>query len=138
MIKKDWCERLVTFLSKNQDTPFEWGKFDCCLFVADAIIEMTGVDIAADFRGKYQSEKGSLRALVKYGKGDVKSTFTHLLGQFKPRLKAGRGDVALIATPTGDAVGIVFNGAVWVATPDGLTTVPLREALGCWSVTCHQ
>lgn len=136
--KKDWFERLVAFLAKHQNTSFEWGAFDCCLFVADAIVEMTDIDIATPFRGKYKTEKGAIRALMKYGDGDVKSTFTQLLGPFKPRLNAGRGDVALVSTSTGNAVGIVFNNVVWVASPDGLITIPLRAALGCWSVPCHQ
>jgi len=138
MRKKDWCERLVTFLTAHLNTPFEWGKFDCCLFVADALLEITDIDIAKPFRGKYTTEKGAMRALIKYGNGTVKDTFSEILGTFKPRLNACRGDVALIDTPTGHAVGIVFNGEVWVASPDGLITVSLKEALGCWSVPCHQ
>jgi hypothetical protein len=37
-----------------------WGANDCALFAADAIEAMTGVDIAADFRGKYHDEASAL------------------------------------------------------------------------------
>ena len=72
----DWHVRLDTFIRENLLTPFEWGKFDCCLFVADAVEAMTGTDFAAPFRGRYTTATGSARALKKYGSGDVKSTLS--------------------------------------------------------------
>ena len=59
MRKKDWSEKLVNYLLDNLDTPFEWGTFDCCLFAANAVREMTGKDFAAPFRDKYTTEKGA-------------------------------------------------------------------------------
>jgi len=61
MRKKDWSEKLVSYLLDNLDAPFEWGTFDCCLFAANAVREMTGKDFAAPFRDKYTTEKAQLR-----------------------------------------------------------------------------
>jgi len=119
------------------DTPFQWGTFDCCLFAANAVREMTGKDFAAPFRDKYTTEKGAAKALIKYGQGDIKSTLNAIFGPLKPRLKAGRGDLVLVETDTGDALGVVASGKIWVATFDGLATIPLERALGCWSVPCQ-
>ncbi|WP_278385096.1 DUF6950 family protein [Alteromonas mediterranea] len=137
MRKKDWSEKLVSYLLDNLDTPFEWGTFDCCLFAANAVREMTGKDFAAPFRDKYTTEKGAAKALIKYGQGDIKSTLNAIFGPLKPRLKAGRGDLVLVETDTGDALGVVASGKIWVATFDGLATIPLERALGCWSVPCQ-
>ncbi|HAD90956.1 MAG TPA: hypothetical protein DCG36_12410 [Alteromonas macleodii] len=137
MRKKDWSEKLVNYLLDNLDTPFEWGTFDCCLFAANAVREMTGKDFAAPFRDKYTTEKGAAKALIKYGQGDIKSTLNAIFGPLKPRLKAGRGDLVLVETDTGDALGVVASGKIWVATFDGLATIPLERALGCWSVPCQ-
>lgn len=138
MRHKDWPEKLVAYLHHNLDTPFEWGTFDCCLFAADAVHAMTGIDFAAAFRGKYHTEKGAVRALIKYGNGDIKHTLNAIFGPLKPRLNAGRGDLVLVGTDTGDALGVVASGKIWVATLDGLATMPLSHAQGCWSVPCHQ
>ena len=137
MRKKDWSEKLVSYLLDNLDTPFQWGTFDCCLFAANAVREMTGKDFAAPFRDKYTTEKGAAKALIKYGQGDIKSTVNAIFGPLKPRLKAGRGDLVLVETDTGDALGVVASGKIWVATFDGLATIPLERALGCWSVPCQ-
>ena len=138
MRNKDWPEKLVTYLQENLDTPFKWGTFDCCLFAANAVHAMTGKDFAEPFRGKYTTEKGAAKALIKYGNGDIKSTLNAIFGPLKPRLNAGRDDLVLVETDTGDALGVVASGKIWVATLNGLATMPLNRALGCWSVPCHQ
>lgn len=60
---------LHAFLLQRADAPFAWGKNDCCLFPADAILAFTGVDIARDFRGKYRSAAGAMRAITKVAGG---------------------------------------------------------------------
>lgn len=49
------------------NTQMEWGKTDCCLTVADYILATTGVDHAADFRGKYSTPYQAYRLLIKAG-----------------------------------------------------------------------
>ena len=34
---RDWPERLDALLRSRAAVPFEWGRNDCCTFVADAI-----------------------------------------------------------------------------------------------------
>jgi len=46
----DWPERLLAALAAARDRPFRWGEHDCCLFAADLIEAVTGVDPAAAFR----------------------------------------------------------------------------------------
>src|SRR5579875_1052465 len=60
-----WVTReLDAYLRDTASKPFAWGSNDCCLFAANAIEAMTGVDIADDFRGKYTDEASAF-ALIK-------------------------------------------------------------------------
>lgn len=138
MRKPNWATLLNNYITDNRNTPFEWGKFDCCLFVAGAIEAMTGQDFGAPFKGEYSTAKGSLKALKKHGGGDLRGTFTQLFGDFKPRLHAKRGDVGLIDTEMGEAVGIMWGGSVWVVTEEGLTSLPQYKIKGCWEIPCQQ
>ncbi len=138
MRHNDWPSRLNQYIKQHLNTPFKWGEFDCCLFPADAILAMTGVDYAAEFRGHYSTALGAKRALVKYGQGDIQQTITAKFGPMQPRLLAGRGDLVLIDTPFGTALGIVWAGKIWAPEESGLVTLPMRSALGCWEVPCHQ
>lgn len=138
MKHKDWAQRLNDYLKANINTPFEWGEFDCCLHVANAVEAMTGNDFAKDFRGRYSTALGAQRALKKYGKGNIHDTLEDIFGYALTRLLAGRGSIVLVDTPEGDALGIVWAGKIWVAMPQGLGTMPLRKAKCCWEVPCHQ
>lgn len=85
-----------------------WGTHDCALFPADGVLAMTGVDPAEAFRGHYTTPAGSLRALKRYGAGDLLSTFAQALravtGQPWP------GDPCIITGDYGP------TGAIWLAT----------------------
>ena len=90
--RADWEHRLFQFIQARAATPFEWGKHDCWLFAADAVMAMTEVDIAASYRGKYHTASGA----KKYG---PVSRLPDKAGLKKIDNKrfARRGDVVLIA-----------------------------------------
>jgi len=52
---------------------------DCALVAADAVLAMTGEDIATPFRGKYSSVAEPARALKCSSVADLKATFDTLL-----------------------------------------------------------
>lgn len=133
MRQGDWGTALAEYLEWCKDKPFVWGKHDCCLFAANAVVAMGGQDYAAEFRGKYTTAIGSARALKKYGQGDIASTLTAKLGQPCARLQARRGDFALLENDGNPALGIVFNG-VWYVGLNGLIKLPLNAASTFWSV----
>ena len=54
-----WQGALDRFLTAHRETRFQYGVWDCCLFACDAIEVMTGVDVAAQFRGRYHSRTTS-------------------------------------------------------------------------------
>ena len=96
----DWPVRLEAFLLANQMRGFEWGQWDCCLFVADAINAMTGLDPALRLRGSYTTYRGALTACLSIcGKRSVEDCAVRLLidaeGRPIPPLQARRGDAVL-------------------------------------------
>lgn len=117
-----WADKLTDFILSRKHTSFEWGKHDCCLFAADAGKVITGVDYAAAYRGRYNTELGAARALKRYGKGTLIDTLNHELGAPAPRLHARRGDVVLVTVDGRDTAGVLFGDAV-VPGEYGLVTV---------------
>jgi hypothetical protein len=128
-----WRGRLTAYLAASAGWPFEWGRHDCALFAADCIQAMTGDDPAADFRGRYRSFKGGLKVLRKAGHADHVALATALLDEVAPAF-AQAGDLAMIATPDGAAMGIVQGHRVYVLRPEGLATVDLLQAARAWRV----
>lgn len=128
---EDWPTRLADAIAGRQDMPFAEGKHDCCLAAADVIEAMTGVDLMADFRGRYRSAAGAHRLLVSEGKGTLLKTLISLVpahgGKKIPKAFASKGDLVMTKKAVhdecmGQACGIcvgqaraVFPGEVgWV------------------------
>ncbi|MGA2650427.1 MAG: hypothetical protein ABSF28_07880 [Terracidiphilus sp.] len=118
-----WATRsLHLFLRANARTPFKWGTFDCALFAADGIKAMTGVDIAADFRGKYSTEEEAF-ALIKHITGGTTvedaaayCAAKHGLKEWKSPLFAQRGDLCVLEDSGRLITGLVhLNGRHIVA-----------------------
>lgn len=112
----DWEHRLHAFLESEKAKPFAWGTHDCCIFAANWIQALTGVDIAEDFRGKYSDEASCNALLAKLGYADVDAMITAQLTvkwQFPvvhPNF-AHRGDLIQVEQPTGSALCVVgLNG----------------------------
>lgn len=130
----DWEQRLIEYLTPLMEAAeFRWGQLDCALFVADAVLDMTGEDIAAPFRGRYSTAVGSARALKRYGSGDLKSTFDTLLPA-RPIGYARRGDVVM----SDGAVGICMGAfALFIGERDGFDALyrcDRSEWSHAWSV----
>lgn len=130
------------FLRDEAKQPFQWGVRDCCLFPADAIKAITGVDIASDFRGKYTDETSAF-ALIKSVTGgttvaDAAAYCATKYGMTENThpLMAKRGDLVVIQNGSNLIAGVVhLNGREVVTTgPDGLVVLPITKVVRSWSV----
>jgi hypothetical protein len=124
-----WEDALSNYIAAKRHEPFEYGVNDCCLFAAGAVIEVTGEDPMPEFRGKYDSLKGSLKVIKEIGAGTLEAT---LDGKF-PEIGIGyaqRGDLAFFD----GSVGVVMGGFAYFASDDGLERVPRAMWDKCWSV----
>ena len=70
--------RLPEILERYRNAPFEWGECDCCLFAADVVRDLTGVDYAAEFRGRYSTKIGAARLIKPHG--DLEGFVSSVLG----------------------------------------------------------
>lgn len=114
----DWSIRLRAWLSSIHGRPIRPGHHDCCLFGAGAIFAQTGVDLAEGWRGRYSTFAGGRRVLRRAGYADhVDLIARHL--QEAHVSTALEGDIAILPTEDGDAVGLVQGAAVYVLTPSG-------------------
>ena len=124
-----WEDALVNYVALKRHEPFEYGVNDCCMFAAGAVLEMTGEDPMSEFRGEYDSLKGSLKVIKEIGAGTLELT---LDGKF-PEVSIGyaqRGDLAFFD----GSVGVVIGDFAYFASDDGLERVPRDLWDKCWSV----
>jgi hypothetical protein len=130
MRHENWPSRLSDFIGAASGRPFSWGSSDCCLFAADWVQEATGIDPAAEYRGRYRTEAGAARLLNRLG-GSVEAAVDKALGMpLTSPLLAQRGDIALVD----GALGIVIGGEVALMSEAGLVLHPLAMAARAWRI----
>lgn len=128
-----WEADLSAYIASVRDLPLTWGSHDCGLFFAGAVLAMTGFDPGEPFRGKYTTELGAAKTLMKFGAGDLEKT---LDGLFEP-IPAGfaqRGD----GVWNGESVGVSMGAyALFVGQEgerQGLVRVSRAEWVKAWRV----
>ena len=65
--KEDWIDIFFEFVRENKDKPFEWGKWDCCIFANSCIKAMTGQNLIPSTL-KWKNEETAMKAIKDYGK----------------------------------------------------------------------
>jgi len=136
-----WEGKLPAYLKRAASTPFAWGSHDCALFAAGWVIEMTGIDFAAPYRG-YKTARGAAGKLKRLAGGELAAAARQALGAPLPSpLLARRGDIAAVTVVTEDAgpetvLGVVDDSGMWVAVLSqvGLERLPLETATRAWAV----
>lgn len=127
MRRSDWRARLNAYIVSHRATPFGYGTHDCALFAAGAVEAMTGEDMAAAFRGAYDSAEGGLVAMQAAG---FESPIALAASRFEriPASLAAVGDIAVVDTENGPAIGVVQGAQIAMVGPSGLMLVPLTSA----------
>lgn len=123
--------KLTAYLAEVARTPFAEGQHDCALFAAGAVKAMTGRDLAAEWRGRYTTTRGGIRILRKAGYENHIALAASLFRRTEaPRI----GDLAVVRTEEGPALGIVQGTHVYVTGPQGLSLVPASAAIKFFEV----
>lgn len=123
----DWRSRLRAYVEVNARRPYRPGTMDCAMFMASGVEAMTGVDPAAEWRGKYRSLKRAREMLAEAGVADMVDIVAQQFEEVPP-IFARAGDVAVVDGNGGDAFGLVQGALIYVLRPDGLGLVPLTDA----------
>lgn len=125
--RTDWLSRLNAYIAEAQGRHFEYSRHDCAIFAAEWIAQATGDDLAAPFRGKYSTLAEGMLAVRRAG---YTGPFDLLRAHFTtiPISQAQVGDLAMLDTPNGPAIGIVQGPRIYFVSDKGLQTVGLLDA----------
>ena len=137
--KGNWQALLHEFLLSHRFEPFEYGRWDCCLFVGRAVEVMTGVDPAAALRGAYSTRAQAGRFMRTRGVRSVEAAVAAVAVEFgmveTDILHAQRGDLALVRNGRRDvSLGLVSltGREVLLAAANGIWAGPLTLAVRAW------
>lgn len=132
MIRRStWEADLSSYILATRYQPFIWGTLDCALRAAGAVEAMTGVDPAAEYRGKYSTAAGAERALRRIGAGTLEASWDAKFDVVEPGF-VRRGDIVW----DGEAVGICVGAEalLFVEEHGGEIRVPRRDWLKGWRI----
>ncbi|PCJ99981.1 MAG: hypothetical protein COA45_03980 [Zetaproteobacteria bacterium] len=124
---------LDEFITQAAQRPFEWGKFDCALFVSDWCVKCAGFDPALNYRGKYKTEIGAKRQLLKKDKSMSNACDDHMLRvgvNF-----AQKGDICAALLDGSMTMGIIASrGGIWFKTENsGVDLLHIKPSI-VWRV----
>ncbi len=133
--KPDWEARLAAYLEPLRLRPFAWGSHDCTTFTAGAVLAMTDVDPMPEFRGRYSTAIGSVRALRQIGAGTLEGTLDSKFEAVSPSL-AQRGDIVMSDGLLGLCWGRFLIAVGSEGERDGLIRIerPLWSGPRAWRV----
>lgn len=141
---EDWPSRLANFIDRRRVLRFRWGKNDCALFASDGVLEMTGVDLASEFRGKYSDREGAYAAMEEFAGGGVVEVAEQIAAQYQIRevskMFACRGDVMLGKLLVPDtleisaALGLSIGEHSAFMSPTGMVTIPTIMCERAWKI----
>ncbi len=129
----DWKVHLVQYLGDISRAPFEPGVNDCALFAAGAVAAMTGLDLAADWRGKYQTLEEGLALLAAAGFADHTALAAAHFAEIDPVFGAA-GDIAVVDGAGGASLGVFQGAGIYVLTPTQLGVLPMSFAIRAFRV----
>lgn len=130
---------LREFLVRAEGRRIVYGKWDCCLWLADWGRVLTGVDAAAHLRGRYRTALGAERVLRREGGlVEVVGRGAALVGM-KPLQTPQEGAVGVVVAQTkagvNREVGAIFNGRRWVVlAPAGILALSC-DPVAMWGLS---
>ncbi len=133
----NWRARFDAECDRIRLTPFAWGSHDCGPGLAgNMTLAITGIDVAAEYRGRYTTMTGGLRLLRKSGFETLGDLVASILPEHAHPSMARVGDVVAIPSDSafGHALGVVNGERVFVLTERGIGTVDRSEAVRAFKV----
>ncbi len=131
----DWPEMLDYYIRSNAQKPYEYGKFDCFLFVKYFVPIITGVEIFKSV--KYKTMRGGTSILKKHG-GLFNLVKLHMekagFDEIAPPF-ARRGDIVGFKTKAhNEAIGICVGRDFVSPGEYELEYAPMIDAIIAWRI----
>lgn len=132
----DWQTRMAALVEARLALPFEWGSRDCCLWAADVVHAVTGVDFGAAYRGTYATQQEAGAVFVRMR--GIARICTSLLGEPIDKEMAQPGDIGLTEEKDSPAL-VAYVGGAWMGQgPDGLVPIHPESIATVWGCTCRK
>lgn len=135
-----WEDRLTKYIEKKQNAPFRWGTNDCVKFAFGCVKAITGIDALKESWSREWKSKAEAYQILKDCKADQWSDIysPYLSGKYgldviNPKM-AQRGDLAMVETPYGLALGIVTINGIAVPGRKGLEYSNRKDAIKVWRI----
>jgi hypothetical protein len=128
----DWQLRFADLVAARLSAPFAWGQHDCCLWAADVVQAITGIDPAAHLRGQYTDEKSALRLVRSLG--GLESIASAALGAATTARFATVGDVVLITHERITTLAVCNGTSLLAPGAAGLQAVAMPVDCLAWRV----
>lgn len=131
--KDNWPALFNAYIEHRRDMPFAWGSHDCCMFAAEGVRAITGVDLGRPFRRRYKCARGAANVLRKFG-GDVANIPGALgLPAIRPA-QAGRGDMVCYEFNGRNTLGLCCGLQSVFVAPHGLMFVQTLACTAAWKI----
>ena len=129
----NWESMFHSFV-ENNNSPFEWGKNDCCKFSNALIKEITGEDLIPKTL-KWNDEESAKKAISSYG-GDLEMSIEKAcnekgVGEINKAFMTC-GDLVLYAQADSYLVGMCNGFGILTPTDDGINVVANELAHRVW------
>lgn len=113
-----------------------WGKTDCIMSVADYVRDVTGRDIAAPWRGSYDTQEGAQEIVAQYGGVHCLFQYGMALARFAPCDALSVGCPVVFETGNGAIAGIWTGRRILARLERGAMELPKQIApiKGAWVI----
>lgn len=122
----DWQDRLASVVCADRG-PLRYGIEDCCLFAADCVQAVTGVDPAREYRG--YDVRTAARLLRRHG--GLIGLVSSILGEPSPPNNMMEGDIVAVPGRNKPALGVVLHNCIMCICRE---RVPVSSAIVCWRI----
>lgn len=133
-----WRARFEAVIDDVKARPFDWSSHECVIgLCANTIQAITGVDLAAEYRGKFHDALSAARVMKGAGFSNLGDLAASFLEEYEGGpAQAKIGDIVAIPDDTvfGYSLGVVNGERVFVLTEHGMGTVDLLTATRAFRV----
>jgi hypothetical protein len=105
-------------LVTRSERPFEWGQWDCNLFITDLLDHLDGGNRSAEIRGKYNTLRSALKFQNKYTPAPEFLMINGFDVKKKSQTEFKDHDIVLVETKGYWSARLFFNGFLWSVVED--------------------
>tara|TARA_R100001015_G_C4551479_1_gene113251 strand:+ start:382 stop:798 length:417 start_codon:yes stop_codon:yes gene_type:complete len=132
----DWQIKFDKFIEANMEKPFEWGKWDCCLFSDACIKAMTGQSLIPK-ELVWKDKESALQTITDYG-----ITLKNAIAKASKRKDLEKVDLnylqkgdLIVMEQDGNNVCGIFNGAKTLGVnEEGIVVLKDFKIIEAWRI----